>query len=620
MGPARVAKTETCHNSELRAASVAEMALSEARAMLEVGNLDGALGAALTGRLQAAPGSQCEESLDTLLMGPQLAELMAALPDAIADVIKPRRHVFLSGSAMSPAELPVLGRPPGTNPCSHETQNLPCADSWPAPKYIDTFCDGECPVVECNGGDRLPAQAVEYLVRRQPVVLRGLDLFPRASQRWSFKYLAEHLRGDHDVFVSRDGAFSYWYGKANSGGFDFVAPTHREALTFREFVARQRGASSVVGTVTGAHADVIKSNGGDAHARGSDRNASSLYLQQSLWNVRDNRTVAGALKREMMSEDMLHDWDSLTWPALLQCQAFAGLHELSVSTLFCSGCGAFSRLHFDQMSNLHLQVRGAKRWLLFAPEDTPSLYAYPRGHPLDRKSQVDLEAPQFSMFPAAAKLIARGKVAVLRAGDALWLPTHWWHAVQSLEHETVSVNFWWEFNRDTQVPRGVAAMELAREVEDIVVSTLGPGPHVEQFLRTWLEAAPMAGDGARLRKLLLARLLELRREGCISGLGEAQRMLSMLDADRYANIHFATAEDLAASEEAAAEEALVREMRRQGVLSYVLHEGGAVDLNDPEDVEALDEATLNLLVARAASSGFPEVEGQASSAVAVAVV
>merc|ERR1711963_979444 len=91
----------------------------------------------------------------------------------------------------------------------------------------------------------------------------------------------------------------------------------------------------------------------------------------------------------------------------------------------------------------YMQVRGAKRWLLFSPDDGPNLYPYPLGHPLDRKSRFDFESPQMDMFPAAAQLHGKGMLAELHAGDVLWLPSHWWHSVQSLEEETVSLNFWW---------------------------------------------------------------------------------------------------------------------------------------------------------------------------------
>ncbi|CAK0827075.1 unnamed protein product [Prorocentrum cordatum] len=57
------------------------------------------------------------------------------------------------------------------------------------------------------------------------------------------------------------------------------------------------------------------------------------------------------------------------------------------------GRGAYSRLHYDQNANLYLQVRGAKRWLIFPPECGPMLYPYPKGHPLDRKARLDPEEP-----------------------------------------------------------------------------------------------------------------------------------------------------------------------------------------------------------------------------------
>ena len=51
-----------------------------------------------------------------------------------------------------------------------------------------------------------------------------------------------------------------------------------------------------------------------------------------------------------------------------------------------------SPLHYDAAHNVYSQLVGTKRWLLMPPEETRSLYVYPRIHPSTRQSQMNLRA------------------------------------------------------------------------------------------------------------------------------------------------------------------------------------------------------------------------------------
>ncbi|MFB6539319.1 cupin domain-containing protein [Streptomyces noursei] len=70
-------------------------------------------------------------------------------------------------------------------------------------------------------------------------------------------------------------------------------------------------------------------------------------------------------------------------------------------------------LHFDDHDVVVLQLEGAKRWQIHPPT---------RIDPL----RVDVEAPQ----PPVGEPVAE---VVLRAGDILYLPRGWWHAVTATE-------------------------------------------------------------------------------------------------------------------------------------------------------------------------------------------
>lgn len=105
--------------------------------------------------------------------------------------------------------------------------------------------------------------------------------------------------------------------------------------------------------------------------------------------------------------------------------------------------GTFSPCHWDVYNNCLAQVQGTKRVLMLAPEDTRYLYAdhasVGGAAAQGNMSPVDVEAPNLSKFPefVNAQLI----IAVLMPGDALFIPSGWWHQVRALS-PSLSVNFW----------------------------------------------------------------------------------------------------------------------------------------------------------------------------------
>jgi Cupin-like domain len=83
---------------------------------------------------------------------------------------------------------------------------------------------------------------------------------------------------------------------------------------------------------------------------------------------------------------------------------------------------------------------------LFPPEQIGNLYIGPIGHaptgtPI---SLVSFRDPDFERFPRFKDALAAARVAELEPGDALFIPTLWWHHVESLEKHNVLVNYWWK--------------------------------------------------------------------------------------------------------------------------------------------------------------------------------
>ena len=101
--------------------------------------------------------------------------------------------------------------------------------------------------------------------------------------------------------------------------------------------------------------------------------------------------------------------------------------------------------HYDVKENIGVVVAGRRRFTLFPPEQVANLYPgpfelTPAGTPV---SLVDPAAPDLDRFPRFAAAQAQARTAELAPGDAIYIPYHWWHAVDSLEPVNLFVNYWW---------------------------------------------------------------------------------------------------------------------------------------------------------------------------------
>jgi len=102
--------------------------------------------------------------------------------------------------------------------------------------------------------------------------------------------------------------------------------------------------------------------------------------------------------------------------------------------------------HFDESQNLACVVAGLRRFTLFPPEQVANLYV----GPLDfaptgaAMSMVQCASPDFRRFPRFRDALAAASTAELGPGDAIYIPTLWWHHVESLDAKlNVLVNYWW---------------------------------------------------------------------------------------------------------------------------------------------------------------------------------
>jgi Cupin-like domain len=137
--------------------------------------------------------------------------------------------------------------------------------------------------------------------------------------------------------------------------------------------------------------------------------------------------------------------------------------------------------HFDESQNVACVVAGRRRFTLFPPEQVANLYV----GPLDfaptgaAMSMVQLGAPDLEKFPRFKDALAAAIVADLEPGDAIFIPTLWWHHVESLDRNlNVLVNYWWNGALGT-VEKTASAMDC------LLHSLLNIRPMPPELRRAW---------------------------------------------------------------------------------------------------------------------------------------
>jgi hypothetical protein len=198
-------------------------------------------------------------------------------------------------------------------------------------------------------------------------------------------------------------------------------------------------------------------------------------------------------------------------------------HDAVVPGKIWIGNRVTASCHYDAPNNIACCAVGRRRFTLLPPEQIWNLYPgplepAPGGQAV---SLVDFHAPDLERYPRFREAQASAMPVVLDSGDALFIPSMWWHHVEGLDAFTVLVNYWWS-SVPSYVPTPMHAMYHAiwtirdrperekkawRDVFDYYV--FGPGEqageHMPEAARRLL--GPIDETQARQLRALLIREL-----------------------------------------------------------------------------------------------------------------
>lgn len=278
--------------------------------------------------------------------------------------------------------------------------------------WSDPSCN-ELPAFQVKGQlgriDNPPAKAFckRYVEKNRPVIVQGAAENWAALKDWNNDWLLSEKRTSTEVIVSRNGLFPDYETRPE--------PMQKVQMCLAEFTAR---------------------------ALGIDAPPPLLAPDETYY-------IYG---KPALFECLPHLIEHVPLPSCL-----ADL-DTNGPFLWMSSCGCTTPLHYDLINGFLTQVRGSKKVFLFDHNEHQKLYQrganFPGMDNRERQSQIDIHNPDLARFPDFAQ--AQAWEATLSPGDALFIPSNWFHEVESLEF---SISVAYTFAGGTKSSQFAAAAE-----------------------------------------------------------------------------------------------------------------------------------------------------------------
>lgn len=177
--------------------------------------------------------------------------------------------------------------------------------------------------------------------------------------------------------------------------------------------------------------------------------------------------------------------------------------------------------HFDATDNIACVVAGKRKFSLFPPSEWDNLYVGPiEFNPAGQAiSLVDFDNPDFSKHPRFKTALKNGFEALLEPGDAIYIPSMWWHSVKALSSFNLLQNYWWRQApepaanpTDALVHAMLAIKDLPteqrqvwRDIFDKLIFSAEPQTHIPEHAMGFLKILDEE-QAKKMRKLLKYRI------------------------------------------------------------------------------------------------------------------
>jgi hypothetical protein len=159
-------------------------------------------------------------------------------------------------------------------------------------------------------------------------------------------------------------------------------------------------------------------------------NNSTTELNQKLYLVISRIMSHHNNRRKVQLPELLKD---------IEIPVFIPFKRLWQINLWIGAGGNKSNLHFDPEDNLLIPLQGFKKLILIPPNQTKLIS---RKGPTHQHSAVNVfDIIDKTKYPKIDSI--KYYQTVIEPEEALYIPSGWWHAVNSSDDLNIAVNIWW---------------------------------------------------------------------------------------------------------------------------------------------------------------------------------